>query len=109
MMGIISRFLYGLSPQKSEERMDSALKQFVKDICLTQSKSLVGKICKQIEVLQAQPNLSNETKQTLDLLKSLNKELIYEQFRDLKNGIVFYAEGREYTKYPIFTPTKEAK
>lgn len=89
--------------------MDKGLKEFVKNLCKDQSRSLVGKICKQIEVLQDQPNLSVETKQTLNLLKSLNKELIYEQFRDLRNSIIFYSEGREYNKIPIYNPTKDDK
>ena len=88
--------------------MDKATKEFIKKLCTEQSRTLVGRICKQIEVLQAQSNLSKETKQTLDLLKSLNKELIYEQFRDLKNSVIFYAEGRSYTKLPIYTPHKES-
>jgi hypothetical protein len=89
--------------------MDKKLKEFINKLCKDQSRTLVGRICKQIEILQDQPNLSIETKQTLDLLKSLNKELIYEEFRDLKNAVVFYSEGREYEKYPIYTPTKETK
>jgi len=89
--------------------MDKNIKEFIKNVCVKQSRTLVGRICKQIEILQAQPNLSIETKQTLDLLKSLNKEMIYEEYRDLQNAIVFYFEGREYKKYPIYNPTKETK
>jgi len=88
--------------------MEKDLKEFIKKLCTEQSRTLVGRVCKQIEVLQAQSNLSKETKQTLDLLKSLNKELIYEQFRDLKNSVIFYSEGREYSKLPIYNPSKES-
>ena len=88
--------------------MDNNLKDFVKNVCRDQSRTLVGRICKQIEILQSQPNLSIETKKTLDLLKALNKELVYEEFRDVKNAIVFYLEGRKYTKIPIYNPSKES-
>jgi hypothetical protein len=87
--------------------MDKGLKEFIKTICRDQSRSLVGKACKQIEVLQKQPNLSEESKQILDLQKSLLKELIYEEFRTTRNAIIFYSEGREYTKLPIYNPPKE--
>ena len=88
--------------------MDKELKEFIKKICRDQSRTLVGRICKQIEILQNQPTLSIETKQTLNLLKSLNKELIYEEFRDLKNAIIFYSEGREYQKIKIYNPSDES-
>lgn len=87
--------------------MDKGLKEFISNICRDQSRSLVGKACKQIEVLQTQPNLSNESKELLNLQKALLKELIYEEFRTLKNSIIFYSEGREYTKLPIYNPSKE--
>ena len=88
--------------------MDKGLKEFIKNICRDQSRSLVGKACKQIEVLQKQPNLSKESKQILDLQKSLLKELIYEEFRTTRNAIIFYSEGREYTKLSIYKPSKES-
>ena len=88
--------------------MDKELKQFVKKLCKDESRTLVGRLCKQVEVLQNQPNLSDETKQTLNLHKSLLKEVIYENYRDLKNNIVFYLEGRSYSKLPIFNPNKDS-
>lgn len=87
--------------------MDKGLKDFIKNLCRDQSRTLVGRICKQIEILQSQPNTSIETKQTLNLLKSLNKELIYEEIRDLRNAIIFYSEGRNYNKIPIYRPAKD--
>ena len=86
--------------------MDKGLKEFIKNICRDQSRSLVGKACKQIEVLQAQPNCSEQTKQALGLQKALLKELIYEQFRDLRNSVIFYSEGRSYQKIPIYNHPK---
>jgi len=87
--------------------MDKATKEFIKRICKDQSRSLVGKACKQIEVLQEQPNISEVTKNVLGLQKALLKELIYEEFRTLRNTIVFYAEGREYKEFPIYTPKSD--
>jgi hypothetical protein len=89
--------------------MDKALKEFITNICREQSRSLVGKSCKQIEVLQAQTSISNETKEVLNLQKALIKELIYEEFRTFRNSIIFYTEGREYQKLPIYTPNKDTK
>ena len=87
--------------------MDKGLKEFIKNLYKEQSRSLVGKACKQIEVLQEQSNCSEITKQTLGLQKALLKELIYEEFRTIRNAVIFYSEGREYQKIPIYTPKKE--
>ena len=89
--------------------MDRAFNDFLKNLCRDQSRSLVGKACKQIEVLQEQPNCSEETKETLSLQKSLLKELIYEEFRTIRNAVICYSEGREYQKFPIYNPTKDNK
>ena len=88
--------------------MDKGIKEFIKTICRDQSRALVGKALKQIEVLQAQPNVSKETIQILGLQKSLLKELIYEEFRTTRNAIIFYSEGRDYKKLPIYNPSKES-
>lgn len=113
--------------------MDNILKNFIKNLCKDQSRTLVGRVCKQAEILQEQQKnrLFDLKKQTidkddktcektevriseieksiadLDLLKKLNKELIYEEFRDFRNAIIFYLEGRKYQKYPIYNPLKE--
>jgi hypothetical protein len=87
--------------------MDKELKDFIKILCRDQSRTLVGRVCKQIEILQNQPNCSEETKQILGLQKSLLKELIYEEFRDLRNAVIFYSEGRNYNKISIYNPTKD--
>jgi len=88
--------------------MDTGLKEFIKNLCKEQSRCLVGKVCKQIEVLQEQETCSADTKQVLNLQKALLKELIYEEFRTLRNAVIFYNEGREYNQLPIYTdPTKQ--
>lgn len=86
--------------------MDKGLKEFIKNLCRDNSRKIVGRICKQIEILQEKDDLSEEQK--LSLLKAFNKELIYEEFRDLRNAIIFYSEGRDYKKIPIYTPHKES-
>lgn len=87
--------------------MDNGLKQFINKLCRDQGGILVGRILKEIEILQKQPNLSKETKEALDLQRDLIREAIYEEFRSTRNAIIFYCEGREYNKIPIYTPTKD--
>lgn len=87
--------------------MDQGLKEFIKNLCRDNSRKMVGRICKNIEILQNQPKCNTETKEFLDLQKSLIKEIIYEEFRDLRNAVIFYSEGREYQKIPIYNPTKD--
>lgn len=84
--------------------MDRHFKQFLKDLCTSQSRSLVGKLCKRIELLEKDNSLTSNQK--LNILKTFCKELVYENFRDVKNSAVFYTEGREYNKLPIYTPKK---
>ena len=86
--------------------MDKELKEFIKKISKEQARSLVGKACSQIEVLQKQ-KISKESKRLLSLQKDLLKELIYQEFRTLRDAITFFSEGREYKKYPIYDPTKK--
>lgn len=87
--------------------MDKGLKDFNKELFRKNSRKLVGRLCKNIEVLQNQPNCDKQVKDFLELQKSLLKEIVYEEFRDLRNAITFYLEGRSYTKLPIYTPTEE--
>lgn len=87
--------------------MDKGLKLFINELCRKQGKILVGRILTEIEVLQKQPEFSEETIRALGLKKDLAKEAIYEEFRSFRNAIIFYLEGREFQKYPIYTPLKE--
>lgn len=64
------------------------------------SRSLVGRLCKQNEILSARPDLSETQK--LSLLKDFSKELIYEEIRNLENQIKAFAEGKEFFK--IYKP-----
>lgn len=65
------------------------------------SRTLVGRMCKQNELLAARHDLSESQK--LSLMKEFAKELIYEEIRNLENQIKAFAEGKEYSK--IYKPT----
>ena len=52
-----------------------------------QARTLVGKLCKRIEVLEHHNAL------TPDLYKDLIKELVYEQFRDIKHVLKMQEEA----------------
>lgn len=84
--------------------MDSETNNFIKNVCKEYSRCLVGKLCKQIEIIQDRKDLDADQK--LSILKSFNRELVYETFRDLKNSVVYYSEGREYKKLPIYGSNK---
>lgn len=75
--------------------------EFVQTLLRDYSRAMVGRLCKQVELLSAKSDLSE--KQKLDLLKSFNRELIYEHFRDLENQLKAYTEGRKFTKFEIYT------
>ena len=107
--------------------MDQGLNKFLKKQCVTQAGVLVGRICSQIEVVQKEYeqriiNLKKESTndkteariteikksiEDLSLLKNFNKELIYQEFRDLREAVIFYTEGREHVKIPIYDPNKD--
>ena len=85
--------------------MDTDFKNFIKKISVDHSKAIVGRILNQSDILRKDENLTD--KQRFELIVKFNRELVYEETRDFKNAILFYLEGRTYTKYPIFNPTKE--
>ena len=89
--------------------MDQELKKFISKLCRDQGGILNGRILKEIEVLQKQPGLSEETIKVLGLKKDLMREAVYEEFRSLRNAITFYFEGREYHKIPIYNPDNKDK
>ena len=60
--------------------------EFIQTLLRDYSRAIVGRLCKQVELLTAKSDLSE--KQKLDLLKSFNRELIYEHFRDLENQLI---------------------
>lgn len=77
----------------------------ISEICKDRSRSLVGKLCKKVEILQQEKDLSVD--QLSSLFKNLAKETVYEEFRELRNTLIFYQEGRVYIKFePYNPPTK---
>ena len=71
-------------------------KTYLKDLLEKSSRALVGKIMKRFEIS------GNEDK----VLKKNIKELVYEQFRDLKSHIESYNEGIELVSV-YFEESKE--
>jgi len=65
------------------------------------SRTLVGRLCKQNELLASKKDLSEIQK--LSLIKDFAKELIYEETRNLESQLKAYSEGREYSK--IYNPS----
>ena len=78
--------------------------QFLHQLLMSHSRSIVGRLCKQNELIKEDNSLSEAQK--LDLLKSFNRELIYETSRDLENQIKCYIRGKVYEKFNLYTPTK---
>ena len=85
--------------------MDKDFKDFIKKISIDHSKAIVGRILSQSDILKKDKDLTD--KQRFDLIVKFNRELVYEETRDLKNAILFYLEGRTYTKYPVYKPVKK--
>ena len=77
--------------------------KFIREMFRDTSRSIVGRLCKQNEILQDKNYLSETQK--FDILKSFSRELIYEAFRDVENQIKCYSKGTKYSKYKVFKPT----
>lgn len=80
--------------------------KYLSDILRDHSKSIVGKLCKRIEVLDTEELTE---KQKLSVLKTFQRELIYESFRDLKTIIKTHADGLKYYKFNIIDPLSTPK
>lgn len=76
--------------------------KFLKKLLRDTSRSIVGRLCKQNEVLQDHEDISDNQK--LKILKSFQRELIYEAFRDLENALKIYMQGKDYEKFKIYRP-----
>lgn len=70
----------------SKEHMDEIIKK--------SSRSLVGTLLKRIEVLEEQKTLTSE------LYKSLIRELVYENYRQLKALIQSFSSGVKFINKP---------
>ena len=89
--------------------MEKTHEKFIDDLLKNTSRSLVGRLCKQIESLQKNlDNSSNEFKY-LNHAKNLHREMVYETFRDLKNQIHSYNLGLNFKKFNINTSNESNK
>lgn len=86
--------------------MDKAFNDFTKKVCTDQARAVVGRVLNQYDILKNDKSLTD--KQRFDALKAFNRELVYEQFRDLRNALIFYKEGRDYSKLNIYNPSKDS-
>jgi len=84
--------------------MYNVSKKFIKKLLQDKSRSIVGRLCKRIELLDDNASEENKSK----ILKAFVRELIYENFRDLENEIKCYNYGQTYEKHKIFeTPSED--
>ena len=73
------------------------------DILKKSSRSMVGQILKQSEILEASCR-SEEAREKLSLLKNFNRELIYQEFRNLAKELGMNSLRHEFKIYKA--PTK---
>lgn len=73
--------------------------KIIKDIFQNHSKVIVREICNQIESIEKRPDLSESQK--FSILKDLNKQLIYKEFRTLSDHIRCFSKGMEFSIYKI--------
>lgn len=79
--------------------------KFFSEALNAHARTLVGRFCKQNEIISSKKDLSEAQK--LQILKEFGKELVYEEVRNLENQIKAFSEGKEYAKiYKSPTPTK---
>lgn len=76
--------------------------EFLNNICKDYAKALVGKLCSQIESLQKFYSTHSEEFKCLEHAKNLRRELIYQNFRDLRNNIKSHSNGLSYKKFNIY-------
>lgn len=79
------------------------ISKFLNKLLKDSSRSIVGRLCKRVELIFQDKSLSNEQREKL--LKGMIRELIYEIFRDILNQAKCYFYGLTYKKYDIYEPT----
>lgn len=77
-------------------------KDFIFKILNDQKYELLGKLMKRYEVIYGYSSLND--KQRKDLFRELIKELIHENFRDLKVRLDCYLQGSKHFKVDIQRP-----
>lgn len=82
-------------------------KTFLYNLLLDTPKSLVGKLCNISETVQKSDEFKNNDQliRAVSLIKSLQKELIYQEFRNLSKQLDAFADGMEYKHCKIYNPT----
>jgi len=75
---------------------------FVKSACKSQRCELFGQLLKRYEVVTARKDLTDEQKKSL--LRSLWKEVLCENFRDLETRFSCFSKGLEYYKIKLTRP-----
>lgn len=82
--------------------------KYLSDLTRDYSRSLVGRLCKQIESLQKDLDENSPEFKYLNHAKNLHREMIYETFRDLKNQVKAFDSGIKLRKFNI-TPSTNSK
>lgn len=73
------------------------------EICREYGKATVGRICKNIEILQKDLDKNSPEYKVLQIAKNLHRETVYENLRDLELTVRFASEGKVYIKHEIYT------
>lgn len=76
--------------------------KFLEKMLKDHSSAIVGRLCSQNELIKAS---SLNVDQKLDTLKAFNRELIYEEFRNILSFVKCYNKGVEYEKFDVYKPT----
>ena len=80
-------------------------KVFVNEILKEQKYELLGKLMKRYEVVYNQTTLTDI--QRKNMLRDLLKELIHENYRDLKTKFSCYSKGIEHFKIELQRPSSK--
>ena len=75
---------------------------FVKSACKAQRCELFGQLLKRYEVVNSKKDLTDVQKK--DLLKTLWKEVLCENFRDLETRFSCFSKGLKYYKINLTRP-----
>ncbi len=79
--------------------------KFFNNLLKDYARSTVCRLCKQVEMLESKKDLTEVQK--LDVLKSFNRELLYEVFRDLEKQVKCFQAGQTFAKFKIYTPNSD--
>ena len=82
--------------------------KFLSQLLNNISRSLVGRLCRQIENVQEGLDPNSQEYKYLEIVKKLHKDKVYETFRDLKTSILSYDSGiKSYKKYDVIRPSEQ--